>query len=59
MEGLYNSGYVRTLCVPLLPEVDDSAFVEHGVMSPVMRRSVFDSAVGRLTVTIKAVELWS
>lgn len=40
--------YARVLFVSLLPEMEDVAFVEHGVMSPVMRRSLLRWAAWRL-----------
>ena len=36
MEGLCSSAGARGLFVVLVPEVEDAAFVEDGVMSPVM-----------------------
>lgn len=59
MEGLCSSEGARSLFVALLPEVDDAAFVEDGVISPVMRRRGFVLVAWRLTPTAWALHLWS
>lgn len=55
IEETCSFGYARVLFVSLLPEMEDAAFVEHGVMSPVMRRSLLRRAAWRLTLAVRAL----